>query len=64
MKLYIYYDADHGNLEVFKTLAKAKKHAEKEWPDSDDYKEEWDDDCGDDIITRGEYQMIFIREIK
>lgn len=59
MKVYVYYDSDHGDLEVFDSLEKAKAYADKMWPDQKD--EKWG--RGKDLY-REPYQEIHIREIK
>lgn len=54
-KVFVYYDADHGDLAVFSTMQKAKDHADKAWPGS--VNEEWED-CGD-MIMRHPYEHIY-----
>ena len=51
MNLYVYHDSDHGDIEVFDSLAKARKHAKEQWPDA-----KWDGQ-----FRLGEYVEIVIR---
>ncbi len=60
MKVFVYYDMDHGDLEVFASMKEAKAHADECWPDSVD--EEWED-CGDSI-NRAEYQSIHTKNVR
>lgn len=60
--VFVYHDSDHGDLEVFKSLAAAKKHGEVCWdvPEEDD--EGWED-CGNGRWSRCEYQTIYQRRL-
>ena len=60
MRVFVYYDMDHGDMEVFPTLEEAKAHADECWPDSID--EEWEE-CGDSI-HRSEYQSIHTKFVR
>jgi hypothetical protein len=58
MKLYIYHDADHGDLEVFASLDEAKAHTRKMWGDEQEW-EEGHDQIND--VMSG-YVTIYIRQ--
>lgn len=58
-QVFVYVDCDHGDIEVFDTLKKAKDHAEQNWPDIE---EGWDD--GDSRgIYLGEYVHVYTKEV-
>ena len=62
--VYVYQDMDHGDVEVFKTLEDAQKHAEKCWPYVED--EDWTgwEESSDGQWNYGEYVSIFMKEIQ
>lgn len=57
-KLYVWYDADNNQLEVFKTLKKAKDYGDEMWPDQD---LEWE---GGNGHWSRDYEHIYEREIR
>ena len=59
IKVYVYDDADHGDVEVFSSLRKAKAYADKCWPG--DMDESWDRQGN--CWTRGEYESIRLRVV-
>ena len=59
MQLFIYYDMDHGDLQVFKTFEEAEQYRNEQWGGDP----EWED-CGDhmhDLVS--DYVTIYKREV-
>jgi hypothetical protein len=63
---YVYHDGDHGDIEIFTTLALAKAHAEEQWPQCDDGEgglyPTWEGDK--DGWSWGEYVTIDKKKVK
>ncbi len=64
MKIYIYHDSDHGDIEIFRTLDEAQAYGEGEWETADDDDEDVWEKFGKRSWGRGEYQHIYMRELK
>jgi hypothetical protein len=60
MKLFIYHDADHGNLEVFLSLQEAKDHAKEQWG----HEPEWEESHDQIHDTMSDYVTIYFREVQ
>jgi hypothetical protein len=58
--VYVYHDEDYGEIEIFSTLARAKKFADKMRPAQDG--EEWEQECSDQL-RRGMYSTILTRKM-
>lgn len=57
-KVYVYVDMDHNEVAVFTTLQKAKRYAEKHWPDCKEHGIPWE--CGTrDRWFLGEYAQVY-----
>lgn len=61
-QIFVYHDADHGDIELFDTLEAAKAHAEKNWPDAMDEGQGWED-CGRGRYSLGEYVTIYTKHL-
>lgn len=62
--IYIYHDMDHGDLEVFDSLKKAKSYGEECWGNiGDEDFDKWKE-CSNTSWSRGEYQRIYMGKIK
>lgn len=60
MIVYVYHDADHSDIELFKTLREAKKYGDERWPDDE---EGWTDEY-DGQWSLGEYVSIHKRNVR
>lgn len=61
VKLWVYIDSDHDDVELFTTLRSAKQHAEQNWPKEDDDMK-WEK-CGKDAYSWGEYVRVVSRSV-
>jgi len=52
MKLWIYIDSDHNDVELFTTLRSAKQHEDMKW-----------EKCGKDSYSWGEYVRLVARQV-
>lgn len=59
-KVYIYHDADHGDIEVFDDIEKAKAYTKTQWGDEQDW-----EDCVNEIHDLvSDYVTIYTREVR
>ncbi len=58
--VYVYHDADHGNIEVFSTLVKAKAWAKLQWG----HKPRWERSANTWHDLESDYVTISLREIR
>lgn len=59
-QIYVYHDSDHGDVEVFDEMEKAKAYARTQWGEEQDW-----EDCGDSIHDLvSDYVFIYIKEIR
>lgn len=61
-KVFVYHDADHGDIEVFSSLKTAKAYTEEHWSFDETGEDDWVKEG--DLYTRGEYVSISIKDIK
>lgn len=59
--IFVYVDSDHNDIELFSSLAKAKKHAIKEWGTEEETGCEFEQE--DDMWHYCDYVNIYKRTI-
>jgi len=66
--VYVYHDGDHGDIEIFDTLQKAKDYTEIHWPCDDmESQDRWEGDIdahGEIQDLWSQYVVIYKREVR